>query len=665
VIASSESARTRSPWVSVMTEERCRILARAVVVAGILLRFLYLDADPHYYGWWGYITDEGRWLTHARGLALFRSGITSGWTLHLMLAPLFEAANYLVFESVGVTILTARLFSAACGAGVLIVAWIFLRHVAASPALLVAMVMLAFDRDLLPLSRVAVPEIVVIFVHLVIYTILVSEKLSRWRLVVAGFLEFVAIGMKVTALPVAAVWVAVILLRRREDGADRRGWRDVMAFLGGFTGPLILVAIVAVGCCVNVVQSMRANITTVSSFVGLSSLHRAIAFFFEETLSTSFSLWGLGVWLATVGRLASSTGAVLDARRRRYFATATIWWVGYAVLMLSLNYFPARYKVHVLVPMVVCIAAGLSLLQEAGLSGVKAMVFRRRRGGACLLVAAWLALPAAVILAPGVANLLTVAGVDAWRLRIKILCVAVVLVLATWAVARRWFGGSTVFVFLLFPVVAALGWFALQALSDGGALFWPGKRPGDFVWHWGLMVAVAAAITMAGRITPWIAVSGRSITAGAIAYLLLSLVRILPGYAEPRYTIRDASRDLGQLLAGYSGIVQTSEGEGLFNENHLRYASLNNRTWGSTRPDVIVIESEFKDPGAVLEREYELIRAYLLYVPQEFFRMHPDESAVPSSTQAGRVFRVFKRQSPHEVIEAGPSPVISRPNAGP
>ena len=28
--------------------------------AGIALRLLYLDADPYYYEWIGYITDEGR-----------------------------------------------------------------------------------------------------------------------------------------------------------------------------------------------------------------------------------------------------------------------------------------------------------------------------------------------------------------------------------------------------------------------------------------------------------------------------------------------------------------------------------------------------------------------------------------------------------------------------
>lgn len=45
-------------------------LALGALVTGILLRTLYLDADPHYYDWIGYITDEGLWVQHARSLAL-------------------------------------------------------------------------------------------------------------------------------------------------------------------------------------------------------------------------------------------------------------------------------------------------------------------------------------------------------------------------------------------------------------------------------------------------------------------------------------------------------------------------------------------------------------------------------------------------------------------
>ena len=44
--------------------------ALGVLVLGVLLRISYLDSDPHYYAWAGYITDEGRWVENARSLAL-------------------------------------------------------------------------------------------------------------------------------------------------------------------------------------------------------------------------------------------------------------------------------------------------------------------------------------------------------------------------------------------------------------------------------------------------------------------------------------------------------------------------------------------------------------------------------------------------------------------
>src|SRR5687768_1313015 len=112
------------------------VLARFVLLAGIVLRFLYLDADPHYYGWWGYVTDEGRWVTHARELVLFGQVRAVDWTLHLMLAPVFQGISYVTFKLLGVSIFSARLFSALCGSGLLVVAWTLLRRLATPPALL-------------------------------------------------------------------------------------------------------------------------------------------------------------------------------------------------------------------------------------------------------------------------------------------------------------------------------------------------------------------------------------------------------------------------------------------------------------------------------------------------------------------------------------------------
>lgn len=90
-------------------------LAVAILSGGIFLRVVHLDSDPNYYEWVGYITDEGRWVQTPRNLVLhglFPEGLGK---LHLIMAPLFEAASFAVFYFFGVTILTARAFAAVCG----------------------------------------------------------------------------------------------------------------------------------------------------------------------------------------------------------------------------------------------------------------------------------------------------------------------------------------------------------------------------------------------------------------------------------------------------------------------------------------------------------------------------------------------------------------------
>src|SRR5678815_508471 len=92
-----------------MTDRLARRLALAVLVGGVVLRFARLDADPYYYEWNGYITDEGRWIAHARALRLFGEIGSVGSALHLILAPVFQAGAYVVFALTDVSLWSARL----------------------------------------------------------------------------------------------------------------------------------------------------------------------------------------------------------------------------------------------------------------------------------------------------------------------------------------------------------------------------------------------------------------------------------------------------------------------------------------------------------------------------------------------------------------------------
>src|SRR5262245_19075505 len=103
----------RSSWVVLVS-----------LCLGIGLRLLYLDADPYYYEWIGYITDEGRWVQHARSLAL--QGILWGGHahgLHLLLAPLFQLAHHLIFSLAGVNFWSTRLLTALSGSAIPVLFW--------------------------------------------------------------------------------------------------------------------------------------------------------------------------------------------------------------------------------------------------------------------------------------------------------------------------------------------------------------------------------------------------------------------------------------------------------------------------------------------------------------------------------------------------------------
>jgi hypothetical protein len=641
----------RAPWWTLAPASL--VLALLVLAAGIVLRFLYLDADPHYYEWWGYVTDEGRWVTHARELALFGHVLSVDWTLHLMLAPLFQAVSYVAFQLFGVSVLSARLFTALCSSGVLVVAWILLRRVATPPALLLAMVVLAFDWDFLVLSRVAIPEVAVMLVHLLVYALVVSDEPRRGRLFFAGLVEGVAIGVKATALPVAGIWAVVIAARLVREVDVRRAWYAVAWYLGGLALPAAMAGIGAALCCLSSLDGIVRNAKVLQLFLATGSLYDAVAFFFESTLSASFACWALGVWLATFGRLAASP-ATASVRQKRYFDVALLWALGYTVVMLSLSYFPNRYKIHAIVPMAICIGVGVTMLEAAGVTAVGVAANQSLRGlrVAC---AAWLALPTAVVLAPGLAPLAALAGTDASRLRVKIACLAVALAVVAWIALRRSFEPWTVRALLLFPVTATLAWLALR--EAGGGLFWRGD-PAHSTWQWSvataLALAVAAAASGTGR---WVPRAGTVLTAGAIAYVMLSLIRIAPGYLEPRYTIRDTSAALGRVLSDYTGAVGTIDGEGLFNSNRLRYTSIVRRELGPAPPDALVIVGEIEDPADVLRREYRAVAAYRLYVAPDYLLDGPGPDKVIRPGE-GLVARVWRRRTETTGGNSGPRSVL-------
>jgi hypothetical protein len=96
---------------------------------------------------------------------------------------------------------------------------------------------------------------------------------------------------------------------------------------------------------------------------------------------------------------------------------------------------------------------------------------------------------------------------------------------------------------------------------------------------------------------------------------LVSLVGIAPSYLDPHYSIRDASRDLGKLLRD-SSLIIALKSEGLFMENTLRYQHVGLADLRPDKSEIVVIAFAYSRPELtrVLEREYQLVKSYDLYV---------------------------------------------------
>jgi hypothetical protein len=603
------------------------------------LRFVYLDADPDYYAWAGYITDEGRWVAHARELALFGRLINADELLHLLVAPLFQAVSYAVFLVLGVSFWTARLLPAISGSAILVLFWLILRRVVSRSALLAALALLAFDVDFLMLSRVAIPEVPAMLLELAVYAIIVTGRPSPPRMFAAGLLLLATVAMKATTLPIIWIFSIIVLVQPSETGERDRRWRNLLFFWAGFGTLIILAAPVYLVFFWRHAAAVIASASVIGAFVGLSGVYAYAAFPFESDFAAAFNVFALGVCFAAVGWLTRRPDSV-EPRLRRYFVTSAVWYGMYALLMQSTAYFPDRYKVHVLTPMAIGIAAGLSVLEKGGLTAVREAVPRMAPRWRVLTLGL-LALPTGALWAPALADVIGFAGIDQTRLRSKLICVAVMLLGAFWVAHRRAERDETALrFFFLFPIVGLLAWLLAMRAGVVGS-FWP-AIVGSGAGGWAL--GAAGTTVLAGLL----AGLGRSwerpgwpvlIPAAALSCAGLTVARVAPSYLHPHYTMKASSEQLGALLADTPGGIACSNAEALFNGNALPYRSAFGMTWPDRKPERIVIAFHFDDPGRSLERDYTLIATYRLSLSPEYKNEHPLTSDPAARDGVARVYR--------------------------
>ena len=634
-----------------MRKRHVPLLALAVLLGGSALRLAYLDADPDYYAWAGYITDEGRWVAHARELVLFGRIVNTDWLLHLFLAPLFQTISYVVFDLLGVSIWSARLPTALAGSLILGLFWHVLRRVATAQAVLVGLLLLALDVDLIELSRMSVPEMAAMLAQLAVYAVVVARRPTARRMFAAGLLLASAVAVKATTLPVTIIFSAIVLFQPIEDTALKRRGRNLVMLWAGFLSPLLVVVPFAATCCRDRVSAVSVNINLLQPFLKPPSVYSVVSFFFNGSFAPTINIWAAGVCFSLVAWLLRPRDAV-NPGLLQHFVSSAIWCGLYAPIMLSLDYFPDRYKAHILIPLAINIVTGFTLAQVASQNAAGPTVAGRSRSRRSVILAL-VTLPTAVLWAPLLAGAAAHIGMDTTRFRVQLACVLIAAIPTGWAVWRYTRGSNPPRIFFIFPIVAIIGWMVCVRTGLDEGRFWPDPGRDSVAW-WSIgipaTVVFTVILTSIGRTwSPerWIGL----IPAAVLCYSALGAFRIAPAYLAPHYSMKQASRDLGISLASSAGLLATSNAEALFNDNALSYRTIVGGTWPAYRPDIMVIVFDFDDPEGLLNQEYRLTESYQLYI---------------SATAAGpAVVRVYRREMPsgHATTRTAETAVHQGPDA--
>jgi len=270
------------------------------------------------------------------------------------------------------------------------------------------------------------------------------------------------------------------------------------------------------------------------------------------------------------------------------------------------------------------IAAGLSLLQRGGIKRFCAS-FAEGTQLSQLLRTGLLSLPTAALFAPILASLAVEVGVDPTRLRSRIVCYVVAAMPAAYVAHRVRRNPQAIRFLLVFPLVAGLAWFLGGASGLNRTFFWPSTDGLALEAPWWLFLLGSVVLAGVWAHSAWVwEVDGcaRSATLYGALYFAGSLVGLAPGYLHPHYSIRDASRDLGELLAN-SASVAVARAEGLFNGNRVRYRSFDRRT-EAEKPEVVVVGFVFRGHKDWLAQNYHVAKTYALYVSPEYARWQPD-----------------------------------------
>lgn len=588
--------------------------AAALIGLGIALRLVFLDADPAYYLWSGYITDEGRWTEGARGLILFGApDLAIGQSrIHFILAPLFQALTAFSFATFGVGFASARLVSALCGGALLIAAFLFLRRRVSQESLLLAMLVLALQPDLLFLSRVAIPEMLAMLFEFLAFAALVSEPRSTRRALAAGLVTGLAVAAKGTTAPIAAIFAVVILVvHRRADPVSR--WRKVGAYVAGLLGPAVAsLAVLAVLSGPELSDQFGGAASLLTAFVTPNTPYGILSLLFYTGVAPALNLLLLPAW--AVAGLLLAEGRLPPTRLAAVYLGSATWIGGWLIVSSALAYFPERYVLHVLVPLAVNLGVGVTLLQRSS-APFEPESLLARPGTRRWMVVMWLALPMAVLSCPVLIALASVAGTNLDTLGIHLAMIGILDAGLAWMTLRSRHPGRVALDTVALALLVATLWFIANQTIDFDGGFWTATGRNSLV-EWALILCGATGFLAMARARPGRA--RRAVMTGCVGMIAgMWLYSTGAGIESRRYTIAHASVDLGALVENGT-LVGTQSAASMFLANDLRYTE---RLNSDPLPDVVVVA--FDPIDARLSDHYRLVRQYDLHLGDAYLERNP------------------------------------------
>ncbi|HKK94312.1 MAG TPA: glycosyltransferase family 39 protein [Longimicrobiales bacterium] len=517
------------------------VLAVILVLAGILLRIIFPEADALHPRWSGWMIDEGRWTELAREWALFRAPDLDSPVsrIHLILAPLYQGVVAAVFELRGVSLENARLVSALAGIGLLLIVAVGLRRTLRPKAWLVAVALVALHPELVYFSRIAIPEMAALTVGTAAFLLLVKAEPTRATDLVAGVFTALALGVKGTAAPLMLVFAAIPFLVSARQ-APRRPIERVRTWALGFGGPVVVGAVAAL-----VVTGFSVGPDSLRVILGFLGLARPYEM--GATLLLGADSDQVNVLLAALAPLSAMVWVLSpgDSPARRLYLGALAWASTWLVLLVALEYFPFRYLAHLHVALILAIAGAVSLLE-----GTDLMAFRDRlaalSGPRRIAIGTLAAAPVAVVVVPAGLVGVDALGLNLERLRIFVPLLLVSAVLGGWIAVRRdgrWlFGGALV----AFPWAATLAWRGVHGPAAGR---WWTIDAATTLGPWALAAGAGVVGILLARVAlrhaPW----GTRLSTWTLAYLA-GLVMVWSGTRhvstlfQPTWTFAAVSSDL-------------------------------------------------------------------------------------------------------------------------